>query len=136
MPRNPKLFIHGCAYPITFRAQTGLPLACHKYMKTIIESKLAQAARVHPVILSDCTIMANHPHLTIVVIDPNQVDQFVKHLKAETAHIINRLFGIPKRNVWEEGYDSPNVLDLESLIERTIYTYSNPQKANLVDTIE
>ncbi|RMD83636.1 MAG: hypothetical protein D6808_08325 [Candidatus Dadabacteria bacterium] len=136
MPRNPKLFIHGEVKYITFRAVEGLPLLCTPFMRLIIASNLAKAQKHYPVAISDFMTMGNHVHMALRVIDPACVDTFIRYFKTESAHMINRLMGRRKGKVWEEGYDSPTILTFESLVEKVSYIYTNPQRANLVDTIE
>jgi hypothetical protein len=80
--------------------------------------------------------MANHVHLMLIVDCPSNTKEFVRYIKAESAHAINRLLGRKKQTVWCEGYDSPAILDADKAIERLIYFYTNPQRANLVESID
>jgi len=136
MPRNPKLFMHGEVRFLTFSVQEGLPLVSTPFMKMILRSQLARAQQLYPVAIGDYIVMSNHLHMFIKVEDPLNVDRFVRHFKTESAHGINKLMGRQKGSVWQEGYDSPVVLDLAWLKEKIVYTYSNPSKANIVDSID
>jgi len=80
--------------------------------------------------------MGNHFHMVIVVDDPEDVPRFIKYIKAHSTRQLNRLMGYRKRRIWEDGYDSPVLLDVQSVIEKIAYTYANPAAANLVDAIE
>jgi REP element-mobilizing transposase RayT len=104
-------------------------------MKMIIKSVLARAQSLHPVRISDLLIMGNHVHFIITVACPQEVDLFMRYFKTESAHAVNHLMGRTKCTVWEEGYDSPPILTLHSLIEKVSYIYLNPADAGLVDNI-
>jgi len=80
--------------------------------------------------------MANHMHLHLVVQDPEDFVAFVGYLKRESAHAINRLLGRKKHTVWCDRYDDPKILDPEKAMQRIVYLYTNPQNANLVETID
>jgi hypothetical protein len=81
-------------------------------------------------------LMSNHVHLILVVDTPENVPKFIEYLKRESSHAINRLLGRRKRTVWTEGYSSPVVLDANKAIDEIVYLYTNPQRANLVETID
>ena len=74
--------------------------------------------------------------MILVVKDPAAVKDFVGTIKKESAHAVNRLLGRQKRTVWCDGYDSVPILDPDKVVERIVYIYTNPQKANLEDRIE
>lgn len=136
MPRNPKLFIHNYVYMLGFSIQRGLPLAANRLIKQIILSHIARAAELHTQTVGDFLVMSNHIHMFILCHNPDEVDDFVGRIKTEISHAVNRLRGIPRGSVWLSGYDSPPILDLNKLIEKVIYVYSNPLEANLVDSID
>ncbi len=50
--------------------------------------------------------------------------------------ILEGILGRVQRTVWCAGYDSPPVLTMEDVILKIAYMYTNPQTANLVDSIE
>ena len=136
MPNNLKLFLPNCAYFVTTRIASGLPLIPAPFMQEIFLGILARAHALAPVSISDLVVMGNHLHLVAVTKNTTALDLFMRFLKTESAHAINRLLGKAKGTVWEEGYDSPIILDLEALHDRLLYLYTNPQRANLVDTID
>lgn len=136
MPRNRKLIIHGKIHEICFRTEEGLPFAPTPYIKAIWESVLARAQSFYRVRIIAGVLMSNHPHLIIMVEDPEDVPKFVGYLKKETSHALNHLLGVEQHTVWQEGYDSPLLGDAATVVERLVYCYTNPQKANLEDTIE
>lgn len=135
MPNNLKLFLPNCVYFVTTRIASGLPLIPAPFMQEILLGILARAQALSPISISDLVVMGNHLHLIAVTKNTTSLDIFMRFLKTESAHAINRLLGKVKGTVWEEGYDSPAVLDLPALQDKLVYIYTNPQRANLVDTI-
>lgn len=136
MPSNPKVYIHGVPYEICTSVQSGLPFVGTKYMKRLIEGVLAAAQTLYPVTICHLMVMGNHIHMIIVVKDPRDTIQFMRYLKAEIAHTLNRLLGRTGQSFWVEGYDSVMILSPEKLLERMEYIYSNPLAAGLVRRVE
>jgi len=136
MSRQRKLFIHGMLYELGFRTEEGLPFPPIPLIKYAVEGIIARAQALYGVHICSHILMSNHFHLLIVVEDPAAVPQFVAYIKRETAHMVNHLLGRRRKTVWLEGYDSVPILDPEKAIQRFIYTYTNPTKANLEDTID
>ncbi len=136
MSNNPKLFIRKTCVEVTFRTEEGLPLVAAPYIRVIIQGIFARAQSLYPISICHFTVMANHLHLIIVIESPHLVPSFFAHFKGETAHAINRLLGRKKHTVWCDGYDSPRILDANTVIDRIVYLYTNPQKAGLVERIE
>lgn len=136
MPRNRKLIMNNEVRFVTMRTERGLPLLATPFMRLIIEGLLARAKELYPVIIGDLIVMGNHIHMFLVVLDPGVFDLFIRYFKTESAHVINALKGELKGTIWEEGYDAPPILTMNDLIRKSIYIYTNPQRANLVRTIE
>ena len=136
MPNNPKCFIHQTVIDVTFRTEYGLPLVAAEYMRVILEGILARAQTLYPITICHFVVMANHMHMILVVQDPEVVKDFIGTIKKESAHAVNRLLGRRKRTVWCDGYDSAIILDPDKVVERIVHIYINPQKANLVESIE
>ena len=136
MSRNRKCFIHGTVVELCFRTEEGLPLSPNPFIIQIILSTLAAAQTLYPVTIVAFLVMPNHIHLLVVVENPEAVPGFARYVKRETAHAINHLLGRRKRTIWEEGYYSPTITDPDEVKRRLLYFYTNPQRANLVDTIE
>lgn len=74
--------------------------------------------------------------MLLKVIDPENLCKFVGYVKQEIAHGINRLLGRKKKTIWEEGYDSPVVLDSEEVLNQIAYILTNPVKDKLSTSIE
>jgi REP element-mobilizing transposase RayT len=136
MGRSSRLFVHNRTYEICFRTEEGLPLVPSVYMAAILRGIVAKAQLLYPVTLCHAIVMNNHPHLLLVVKNPEDAYQFIGYLKRESAHAINRLLGRGRRTVWLEGYDCTLLLDTKKALERIIYFYLNPAKADLVYSIE
>lgn len=136
MPRNRKILSHNSTVLITSRTEEGLPFVPNRLINTIIWSILARARSLYQVKICHFVFLANHMHLLLVVDDPEHLPMFMRHVKTETAHAINKLLGRQKKTIWAEGYDSPPILQAEDVFRYINYIYSNTQKANLVDAIE
>ena len=136
MPNNRKAYVHGGVYEICFRTEEGLPLVAKPYLKVILESILARAQERYQVEVNHFDVMGNHVHMIFTVLEPQNAYEFIGYFKRESAHAVNRLTGRPKHTVWIDGYDSPQILDSNKLIERIAYIYLNPARAGLVDSVE
>lgn len=136
MPRNRKVFIHKQVLFLTTRMETGLPLVPNKLINTILWSILSRAAHLYDVKICHFIFMSNHFHMLVVVNDPEHLPRFMRHIKTESAHAVNRLIGRSQRTVWLSGYDSPPILTLSDCLRYIKYIYLNPVRANLVESID
>lgn len=135
MPRNPRLFISGKVYEISFRTEEGLPLVCTPYMKVILEGIIARAFSAYDCKLLSIVVMGNHMHLHLLVHNPEHVDDLVGYLKRESAHAINNLLSRRRRTIWLAGYDAVLILDAEKMIDRLCYVFLNPSRAGLETSV-
>ena len=135
MPRNRKCFTHGNVYEITIRCLKGIPLTAAPFVKRMLEGVLGRAQEYGYVTVSHIVMMGNHAHIIIVVADPHDVPRFMSFFKGRSAHLINKLLGTTGQ-VWEQRYFSAIIRDLEMLMDRLVYFYTNPQQANLVERID
>lgn len=136
MASAPRLIISGKVYELTFRTEEALPLICTLFMCKILKGQLAAAASRYSIQAVAYVYMGNHVHMLVVVDDPGHLPLFVAYLKRESAHAINNLLGRNQHTVWKDGYDPVVILDAEKLVERLVYFYLNPVRANLVDSID
>ena len=118
MPRNRKYFPHGQVVFISTRTECGLPLVPNALINFCIWGILARAQSIHKVRICHFVFMSNHFHLLMVIEDPQAIPGFMCSVKTETAHMINKLLGRRQRTVWQDGYDSPLLLDAETVIEK------------------
>ena len=136
MAKGMKYHPHGSVLFCTFSLEEGLLLLANSLSKGIIKSCLARAQALHPVRICHILVEANHVHMVLVVINPDDVHGFIRCFKTESAHMLNRLLGRGKRTVWCEGYDSPIVLTPTRALVAIAYLYSNPAKDNLETSID
>jgi REP element-mobilizing transposase RayT len=127
---------HGSVLFCTFSVEQGLLLLANPLSQALIKSCLARACELYPVRICHIIVEATHVHLVLVVINPDDVQEFFRHFKAESAHMINGLLGRNKRTLWCEGYDSPIVLTPVRALIAIAYLYSNPAKDNLEVSID
>lgn len=109
---------------------------CTPYMEVILKGIIVTAFSKYNIELLAVVVMGNHMHLLVRVINPEDFDDVVCYIKRESSHAINNLLGRRRHTVWQEGYSSPLILDAEKMIERLIYFFTNPAKANLESTID
>jgi hypothetical protein len=136
MARDLKYHPHGEVLFITSSTEVGLLFLCNPLCTAILKSCLTAALAKYKVRLCHYMIEPNHFHIIIVVEDPEDVPNFIKYFKAESAHRINRVLGRKKRTVWCEGYDSPIVLTPLRALVAIAYLYANPAKDGLTYNID
>lgn len=135
MPNPRKFFAKDSAYFITTSTETGLPFIPNLIINTILRGIIARAQHLYGQQLCHFLFMANHLHLILLVTNPETVSDLIGYIKAKSAIAINSLLGRSKQTVWCDGFDSPVMLDAVTVIDKIIYTYRNPTKARLVDSI-
>jgi REP element-mobilizing transposase RayT len=131
-----KYFPHNSVLFCTSRTEEGLPIVCTHNMNFIIWGIMAKATEVYNIDLCHFIFMGNHFHFILRVINPEDVQGFIRYVKSETAHAINRLLGRKQKTIWKGRYDSPLVLDEDKLKDLITYLYLNPVRANLVNSID
>ena len=136
MPRNPKLFVPHKPYFITSRTESGLPFIPTEFMNRILNGILATAASRYMIDICHYYWAANHFHMVVVARNPEDVPLFMKYIKQESAHSINRLLGREKRTVWCSSYDSPVLLTPETVIKYIGYLYTNPERDKIIDSVD
>ena len=136
MARPPRIAIPGTVVFISTRVQTGLPFTPDKLTELIVESAMARALFLHPLKIIGYVMMSNHPHLMALVQCPDTLKGFMKCFKTETSHAINRLLGRRCITNWAARFDCQAILTPENVKNKAAYLYTNPQAADLEDTIE
>lgn len=135
MPSPPRILLPGTVVFITSRTEEGLPFIPVPYMSLIIESAMARAMTLYPVILCHYLWMANHFHLLASVEDPELIEKFVGRVKTEIAHAVNKLLGRRRRTIWVGDYDSPPILTFEDALEKVRYLYLNASEADVASSL-
>ena len=136
MPENRKYYVNNSVHLITARTEEGLPIVPSLFLNLLIWGILARAKKLYRIKVCHFLFMGNHFHMIVVVEDPEHVSDFVGYVKGEIAHVINRLLGRRRKTIWAEGYDSPPLLDQQTVLRFIEYIYLNPIRANLVATID
>jgi REP element-mobilizing transposase RayT len=136
MPAPPRILLPKTLVFVSTRIEEGLPLVCAEFMCRILWGILARAQTMHPVKVVAFEFMNNHFHMLLLVENPSDVVAFVDRVKTESAHAINHLLGRRKKTIWEDSYDSPTILTPEDAVQKLVYTYTNAQEAELIETAE
>jgi REP element-mobilizing transposase RayT len=87
---------HGSVLFVTFAVEEGLLFLCNPLIEALIHSCLARASTLYPVGACHVAFEATHLHMLIVVDNPANVSEFMRHFKAESAHMINGILGRTK----------------------------------------
>ena len=136
MPRIRKFFPKGSVLFVTSSTEHSLPFMPNLVVNTILQGIIARAQHLYGQKICHFVFMANHFHMILLVEDPDNVSNLIGYIKAKSANAINRLLGRKRHTVWCSGFDSPIILDSEATVNKIIYTYANPTKARLVDSIK
>lgn len=135
MPRNRKYFENRSVVLCTSRTETGLPLVPSLNMNYLLWGILGRAKEQFDVSVCHFVFLGNHFHMLLVVKNPSDVSKFIGYIKAESAHAVNRLLGRAQRTIWQDGYDSPQLLTPSDVRKYIRYIYLNPARAHLSDSI-
>ena len=68
-------------------------------MNLLIEGILAKASNDYEIEVNHSIFMANHFHIIVTVINPDDVKEFFRYVKGEIAHVVNRLLGRRKSSL-------------------------------------
>lgn len=136
MPRSRRVFFAYHVYEIIIRAREGLPLPTLYLIKALILSAMARTQRDAKVDICHYVWMGNHAHICVVVYDAQSLANFLQELQKKLTESLKRLLGKRHLRVWAGSPVASVIVDRERAIDRFAYTYANPAKANLVDTID
>ena len=131
-----KFFLHDDVILATARTQQGLPFVCKSWMDLLINSTLAKGSEMYDVSIIAVQFMANHFHVLLHVKNPDDISKFMKYVKQETSHGVNRLTGWRQRSLWTPRFDSPALLTGKDVFRYLSYLYLNPVAAGLVPTVD
>jgi len=96
---------------------------------------MLRALKHHPITISHYIVNGTHIHMIVRVWNPEDIPGFMERFKTESAHYINRVLGRTKHTIWCSSYDSPRLLNLDDVIDKIVYTYTNPVKDGLIHSI-
>jgi len=138
MSSLPRKFRHGETYFVSNRTARGLPFVANAFMNMVLGGVLARAQQLYSGIEIGAGIfMGNHYHFILTLTGcAESMKCFMNYVDAEIAKCINRLTGISNQNVWAGKYEARALLTADAVIEKFVYLFCNPAKANLVDSIE
>jgi hypothetical protein len=103
-------------------------------VNNIVGTWLAKAIEHTGVEYYGLVVMSDHPHHYLNHKE-GKLNEFFQYFDGQVARALNRFHG-RRHQFWSRRYSAIPVLDEQSDIERLIYFLTNPQKADLVDTIE
>ena len=135
MPRLRKFIFNNDVHFVTFGVEEGIMLPANPLVTFILKGALLRAQKHHPVKISHFVVNGTHIHMIVRVDNPEDLPGFMERFKTESAHYLNKLLGRRKRTVWCEGYDSPRLKNIADVVEYIVYTYINPVKDGLIDSI-
>ena len=119
-----KFFLHHQVCFITSRTEDGLPFRNAARYDPLFRSILARAQTLFPVEILAFTLEANHLHMLLAPINPEDVPAFVGYVKQELAHLANYDSKRRKKTVWCDGYDSPLMREEQVIIYYMSYIYT------------
>lgn len=123
-------------FDVCFRALQGLPLPARPLTTLLIESIIARVLASEEVVVCGYVWMANHPHMQLFSLDSSALTRFHGRVKKRLTDFLKRLLGISHLTLWDSRSTLGEVLDLEAAIQRIVYTFLNPVRANLVRSID
>lgn len=130
MPRSKRM------YDLCFRSLRGLPLPARDLTKLLIESIIGRLLCTEAIIVCGYVWMSNHVHMQVFSLDCMALTHFHERLKKRLTDFLKRLLGLSQLNLWDNQTNIGEVLDLEAAIARVVYTYLNPVRAGLVQSID
>lgn len=136
MPSPRKFMPHESILFVTTRTEEGLPFVQSLILNFLLWGILARARSLFEVRICHFLFMSNHLHLLLMVRSPEDLPDFMRYIKTESSHAVNKLLGRKKKTIWEEDYDAPQLLTPTKVLHYIKYLYLNPVRAKLVDSIE
>ena len=139
MARRPRHTKVGEPYEMVFRAREGIPFPCNDYMNLIIFGLLAKCLSRQGITLCHFVFVGNHPHLLLVPHCKSKLRHFHSQIKSSLTRVVKRVTGMETNEnlqLWDGRSTLMQILDIDKAIERIVYLYSNPAKANLVESIK
>lgn len=133
--RKRRRFVKGEVYFITNRLCEGLPFLPNLLICYLINGIIARAIELYPgVELCAFLFMGNHYHAVVVLnASAEQMAAFFGYIDGEIASLFHRLMGIAHRKFWTKRYHPEPILNPHAVIEKILYCFLNPVRANLVD---
>jgi hypothetical protein len=102
-------------------------------VNNIVGTWLAKAIEHTKVDFYGFVVLDNHPH-HLLSHQEGKLEAFFQYFDGQVARALNRFHG-RHHQLWSRRYSAIPVLDETADIQRLLYILTNPQKADLVDTI-
>lgn len=134
MGHQRRIFPTNHVFFVTNRLAEGLPFVANLYINLMLFGILARARFKNPQItICGFIFLANHYHLLLVLRgDPNQLKNFMHYIDGEIAKLVTRWLGKRHVKIWAQRYHAPPVLTAADALNKLLYIFLNPVKANLV----
>ena len=97
---------------------------------------LGRAQRDNKVDLCHFVDMNNHSHNLAVSHTAQELAKFYMEVQKKTTDAVKALVGLAHLSLWEDRPTVARIVDLQAVINRIVYIYSNPSNAALCDSIE
>ena len=136
MSRSRRVVFGQTLYEIVPRAWAGLPLPPNEVTNQLLTGILARTQRDEKVTLCNFVEMNNHTHQHCIPNDPQQHTKFYMEYQKKVTDTVRRLTRRSRLNLWEGRPSVIKVAELEDAIQRLVYIFLNPAKANLVNSID
>jgi hypothetical protein len=136
VPRTRRYFPSKQVYEIIFRARRGLPLPALEIIEVLILSALARTQRDNKITLCHHLWMGNHAHIICLGYDAECLVHFYQEVQKKITDALKQLLGLSHLNIWEGDALVAIIRDPDAVVNQIAYSYANPARANLVDTLE
>ena len=136
MPARRRQIVAGKLYELEIRARSGIPFPCLRLIHLLLSSALARTQRDSKVTICHFLWMTNHLHMLLVAKDAELCAQFYSELMKKITDYLKRLLALDHLELWERGGPVlSEVLDLNAAINRMVYLYANPSRADFVSSV-
>lgn len=136
MPRTRRVIVQGRMYEVVTRAREGLPLPPTTTTNTLVTGILARTQRDDKVTLCNYVHVNNHFHKNIVSKDPEKFVRFYGEFNKKITDSLRKMLGRKTLRLWEDRASVMLIAELGDCINRLVYLFCNPAKADLADSID
>ena len=136
MPRSRRVVFGNTLYEIVPRAREGLPLPPNETTNQLLTGILARTQRDEKVTLCNFVEMNNHAHQHCIPNEPEQQAKFYMEYQKKVTDTVRRLTKRSRLTLWEGRPSVMRLAELEDAVQRLVYIFLNPVKANLVNSID
>ena len=136
MPRANRVFTESHIYEIIPRARAHLPMPPTQTSNAIKLGIIGRTQRDNKVDLCHFVDMNSHGHTLAVCHTGDQLSKFYMEAQKKTTDAVKALVGLQHLSLWEDRPTVARVVDLQAVINRIVYIYTNPSTAALCDSIE